>query len=169
LKRRLKTLTEPTSTPPPEPSKEPEKTKPKTDWKRKFERKFEETDAKLKEIEAKVLAPLPPSSPNSQVVQSPPSFKEPKEEKEEPTPPNHNHKHEEIPHYVGPWQRYCTKCGRTDAEGKWIPQENPDFKDEVMCDPDQGGCGMHLGEYEKAITMKACPNCGGKKAKRIKR
>ena len=68
------------------------------------------------------------------------------------------HKSEETsvkPHFVGHWQRYCPECG----------EQNPDFKDEIECE----GCGMHLGAKEDAVKLKACPNCGSKKAKEIER
>lgn len=56
-------------------------------------------------------------------------------------------------HWVGPWQKYCTDCGGV----------NPDFKDETECQI----CGMHLGSREVAEKLKACPNCGSKKAKKL--
>ena len=56
-------------------------------------------------------------------------------------------------HYIGAWQKFCPTCG----------DPNPDFKDETVCD----GCGMRLGAKEVAEKLKACPNCGGKSAKKI--
>lgn len=56
-------------------------------------------------------------------------------------------------HWVGPWQKYCADCGGI----------NPDFKDETECQD----CHMHLGAVEVAEKLKACPNCGSKKAKKL--
>jgi Zn finger protein HypA/HybF involved in hydrogenase expression len=55
------------------------------------------------------------------------------------------------PHYVGSWQHYCPTCGG----------ENENFKDETEC----VDCGMHLGAAADLKDLKACPNCGGHKAK----
>jgi len=71
-----------------------------------------------------------------------------------PPDPEADHGHETgKPHYIGAWQRFCPTCG----------DENPDFKDETQCED----CGAHLGAKETAEKLKACPNCGGHKAKRI--
>lgn len=59
----------------------------------------------------------------------------------------------EPPHFVGPWQRHCPNCGK----------ENEHFKDEVVCDPEVGGCGQHVGAYEAAKKYLKCPNCGKEK------
>jgi hypothetical protein len=64
---------------------------------------------------------------------------------------------EENPHFVGSWQQYCPTCG----------DKNPDFKDETICDPKNGGCGMHLGAIKDVEKLKACPNCGKTHARRI--
>jgi RNA polymerase subunit RPABC4/transcription elongation factor Spt4 len=58
------------------------------------------------------------------------------------------------PHFIGKFQQYCPTCG----------DKNPEFKDETVCDPKQGGCGYHLGAKLEAEKLKACPNCGGTKA-----
>lgn len=66
------------------------------------------------------------------------------------------HGHEEgKPHYIGAWQKYCPTCG----------DSNPDFKDETECED----CHIHLGAKEVAEKLKACPNCGGHRAKVIKK
>jgi DNA-directed RNA polymerase subunit RPC12/RpoP len=68
--------------------------------------------------------------------------------------PEADHGHETgKPHYIGAWQRFCPTCG----------DENPDFKDETQCED----CGAHLGAKETAEKLKACPNCGGHRAKRL--
>jgi hypothetical protein len=72
-------------------------------------------------------------------------------------PPTEEHKEEE-PHFVGPWQQYCPTCG----------DKNPAFKDETICNPEKGGCGMHLGAVAEVEKLIACPNCGGKHAARLK-
>ena len=71
----------------------------------------------------------------------------------EPSVPTHGHE-EGKPHYIGAWQQYCPTCG----------DKNPDFKDETKCKD----CGTHLGAVEIAEKLKACPNCGGHNAERIK-
>lgn len=71
-----------------------------------------------------------------------------------PHDPEADHGHETgKPHYIGAWQRYCPTCG----------DENPEFKDETQCED----CGAHLGAKETAEKLKACPNCGGHRAKRL--
>lgn len=57
------------------------------------------------------------------------------------------------PHYVGAWQQFCPDCG--------VP--NPEFHDETECST----CHMHLGSKEGLAKIKACPNCGGVKAKEL--
>jgi hypothetical protein len=80
--------------------------------------------------------------------------KEP-ERKEEPKP--EPAAEEKMPHYVGSWERFCPDCG----------EPNPAFKDETICDPKQGGCGMHLGAAAEVEKLKVCPNCGGRHARRL--
>lgn len=71
-----------------------------------------------------------------------------------PHDPEADHGHEQgKPHYIGAWQRFCPTCG----------DENPDFKDETQCED----CGAHLGAKETAEKLKACPNCGGHRAKKL--
>ena len=71
-----------------------------------------------------------------------------------PHDPEADHGHETgKPHYIGAWQRFCPTCG----------DENPEFKDETQCED----CGAYLGAKETAEKLKACPNCGGHRAKRI--
>jgi hypothetical protein len=70
----------------------------------------------------------------------------------EPKTDEHGHT-EGMPHYVGSWQRYCPTCG----------DQNPEFKDETVCED----CGQHLGAKDLVQKLKACPNCGGHKAKAI--
>lgn len=91
-----------------------------------------------------------------------------KKEEQPTTTETHDHEHTESPppstpkldgheegkpHFVGSWQKFCPTCG--------IP--NPDFKDETKCKD----CGTHLGAFETANKLKACPNCGGHRAERI--
>jgi len=64
-------------------------------------------------------------------------------------------KEEAPPHFVGKWQKFCPACG----------DPNPEFKDETVCSTP--GCGMHLGAIEDLPKLKACPNCGGKEAKKL--
>jgi hypothetical protein len=96
---------------------------------------------------------------------------------EKPTPPTeapappvtpqidlHDHnqgQEKETGHLMHRWQRFCTG---PNCEG-----ENPDFKDETQCDPDEGGCGMHLGSVEVAKSLSRCPSCGGHKVRRLKK
>lgn len=61
--------------------------------------------------------------------------------------------HPGMPHYVGVWEKYCPECG----------DPNPDFKDEMEC----SSCHMHLGAEATVEKLKACPNCGGRAAKRL--
>ncbi len=69
-------------------------------------------------------------------------------------PKTDEHGHEEgKPHYIGAWQQFCPTCG----------DKNPDFKDETVCQD----CGQHLGAKETVEKLKACPNCGGHRAKAI--
>jgi hypothetical protein len=69
--------------------------------------------------------------------------------------PQDSHSHEEgKPHFIGSWQRYCPTCG----------DQNPEFKDETVCED----CGTHLGAKQIVEKLKACPNCGGTRAKAIK-
>lgn len=74
-------------------------------------------------------------------------------------PPEKTEKIVQEPHFIGNWQKHCPTCGDT----------NPDFKDEIECDKDEGGCGMHLGAKDNLKNLKACPNCGGTKAKLIEK
>ena len=100
-------------------------------------------------------------NPKSHIVQSP-LMEKGSEVAEEMSPPNPNQEHDhsshsvskEQPHFIGTWQHYCPTCG--DA--------NPDFKDETECST----CHTHLGAAATAEKLKACPNCGGKQAKRLK-
>jgi hypothetical protein len=89
-----------------------------------------------------------------------------------PAPTEHKEEEHEAPdpsqgketatgHLMHKWQHFCTG---PNCEG-----ENPDFKDETICDPAEGGCGMHLGSVEVAKTLARCPSCGGKKIARIKK
>ena len=82
----------------------------------------------------------------------PPTSQPPKQEL--PTPTSEE---EKSPHFVGTWQQYCPTCG----------DKNPDFKDETICDPKTGGCGMHLGAVAQVEKLKACPNCGKTHARRL--
>ena len=64
------------------------------------------------------------------------------------------HGHEDgKPHYIGAWQQFCPTCG----------DKNPDFKDETECED----CHAHLGSKEVAEKLRACPNCGGHRAKKL--
>lgn len=134
-------MTETANTPPPTPQliKEEKPTKPKLTMADLLKR--------LDELEAKVTA-------KDEVVQSPNnhSFTKPEAPPQNLThQEEHDHSHDPAkPHYVGPWQQYCPTCG----------DKNPEFKDEVACDT----CGANLGAAETATQLKACPNCGGKKA-----
>jgi ribosomal protein S27AE len=74
-----------------------------------------------------------------------------------PAPAEEAHAESAKPHYVGTWQQYCPDCG----------DKNPEFKDETICNPKKGGCGMHLGAAKDVEKLKACPNCGGQHAARI--
>lgn len=62
------------------------------------------------------------------------------------------------PHYVKPYDRFCTDCGGP----------NPTFKDEMICDKEKGGCGKHLGSVADVAKLKACPDCGGTSAKALR-
>lgn len=88
---------------------------------------------------------------------------EPENNPDQPTgtndQPEQTEKNLPEPHFVGKWQKHCPTCG----------DKNPEFKDETVCDPDKGGCGMHLGSKDDVEKMKACPNCGGSKAVLIDR
>lgn len=101
---------------------------------------------RLENIEAKMET----KSAQTANVQSPIPAKAPLE----PSPnqeTEHTHEHNENnPHFIGTWQQYCPTCG----------DKNPEFKDEVEC----GTCHTNLGAEETATKLKACPNCGGKKA-----
>ena len=71
-----------------------------------------------------------------------------------PPDPHAGHGHEDgKPHYIGAWQQFCPTCG----------DKNPNFKDETECED----CHAHLGSKEVAEKLKACPNCGGHRAKKL--
>lgn len=61
------------------------------------------------------------------------------------------------PHYVASWQQTCPGC----------KEPNPSWKDEMICDPDKGGCGRHLGEAKEAVKLEMCPFCSKEKFKQI--
>ncbi|MHC4397262.1 MAG: hypothetical protein ACYS1A_16615 [Planctomycetota bacterium] len=75
------------------------------------------------------------------------------------TKPEETIKKEREPHFIGEWQKHCPTCGDT----------NPDFKDETQCDPNNGGCGMHLGAQDNLKNIRACPNCGHTKARLVEK
>lgn len=140
-------MTEPQEQPPLAETTKPEKEKAVKEPK---ESPYAVILKRLENIEAK----LDPKSAQTSKIQSPITEKAPLEPAPNQTEGEHNHTEEGKPHYVGPWQAYCPTCG----------DKNPDFKDEIVCDT----CGQHLGAEKTAITLKACPNCGGKKASRKK-
>jgi hypothetical protein len=85
-----------------------------------------------------------------------------------PAPESHTHEHEDhsgteqgTGHLMHQWQHYCTG---PNCEG-----ENPNFKDETQCDPEKGGCGMHLGSVEVAQKLYRCPSCGGRFIRKLKK
>lgn len=79
----------------------------------------------------------------------------------QPTEPASTVKTSEPTHFLGEWQHFCPNCGDESTA------LNPDFKDETICDPKKGGCGMHLGSMEAATKLKRCPSCGGKAATKL--
>ncbi|SRR5712691_2153108 len=63
-------------------------------------------------------------------------------------------------HHVKPWQPFCTEKG--------CGAPNEEFKDEVECSEDEGGCGRSLGAISTVSSIEACPSCSSRGTAKVK-
>ena len=114
------------------------------------------TQAEARAAKAEKALELLKKKKEPKPILPPPVSTETKQPPTPPTPPDlhADHGHEEgKPHYIGAWQQFCPTCG----------DKNPNFKDETECED----CHTHLGSKEVAEKLRACPNCGGHRAKKL--